>query len=69
MMFQRDVSPEEQETVQKSQDPSVVVTPNGTATKEVRENVCDLDMSVHVRSLNELFAVLSLDKLCEENGY
>ena len=65
------LTPEDQETIQKSKDPSVVMTANGTAhtTKEATVNDCDLDLFGPVQFLIESRAVLSLGKLCEENGY
>ena len=65
------LTPEEQETIQKSKDPSVIVTANGTThtTGEGTVNVCDLYMFVQVQLMIESPAVLSLDKLCEENSY
>ena len=66
----RDVTPEEQETIQKSKDPMVTMTANGTThtTEDVTVYVCDLDMFVQVQWLKESPALLSLGKLCEENG-
>ena len=40
-MSTSDLTPEEQETMQKSKDPTVILT-----TKDATGNVCDLDMSV-----------------------
>ena len=57
--------------IQKSKDPSVILTALGTtrATGEATVFVCDLDMFVQVQLLRESPALLSLGKLCEENGY
>ena len=65
------MTPEEQETIQKSKDPSVISTPSGTThtTEEPIVSVCDLDMFVQVQVSKESPAVLSLGKMCEENGF
>ena len=61
---------QKQETIQKSKDSSVLMTAHGTTptTEEATEHVCDWDI-VQVQLLKESPAVLSLGKLCEENGY
>ena len=50
MMSYSDSTPKEQETIQNSKDPSVIVTANGTihTTEEATVYVCDLDMLVQV---------------------
>ena len=60
----------EQETIQKSKDPSVITTATGTAhmTEEATVYGCDLDTFAQVQLLKES-PVLSLGYLCEENGY
>ena len=71
MMSDSDLTPKEQETIQHSKAPSAIMTANGTthATEEATVTVCDLNMSVQAHFLKESPAVLSLGKLCEENGY
>ena len=60
MMSKSYSTPEEQETIQKSKDPSVLMTANGTTqtTQEATVYVCNLYM--FVRLLEESPAVLSL---------
>ena len=45
-MSKNQLTPEDQETIQKSKDPSIIVTAKGTAhtTEEATVCVCDLDM-------------------------
>ena len=71
MMSQSDLTAEEQETIQKSKDPSVIMTAKGTAhtTEEATVYVGDLDMFVQVPLFKESPAVLSLRKFCEESAY
>ena len=66
-----ELTPEEQETIQKSKDPPVVLTANGTThmTEEATVYVCGLDMIVQVQLLEESSAELSLGKLSDKNGY
>ena len=47
MKSESDLTPEEQETIQKSKDPSVIMTANGT-TEEATVNVCDKDMAMRM---------------------
>ena len=56
------LTPEEQETVRKSKDSSVVMTAYGTThtTEEAAGYVYDLDMCIEVQLLKEPTAVLSL---------
>ena len=56
MMSTSDLTPEEQETIQNSKVPSVILTVNGTThtTEEATIHVCDLDMSVEVQLLKVL---------------
>ena len=71
MMSKMDMSPEELETVKVSRRPTTVITANGSmnATEEAMVYVKDLDMFVTVQLLKDTPAVLSLDKLCEENSF
>ena len=64
------MTPEEQETIQKSKDPSVTMTANETThtIEEATVYVWDLDMFAQVQLLKESPAVLSLRNLCEEYG-
>ena len=71
MMSKMDMSPEELETVNVSRRPTTVITADGSinATEEATVYVKDLDMFVTVQLLKDTPAVLSLGKLCEENGF
>ena len=53
MMIKSDLTPEEHRLIQKSKDPSVIMTANGTAhtTEEATEYVYNLDMIVQVQLL------------------
>ena len=70
-MSKSDLATEEQQTFRTSKDPSVIMTANGTAhtTEEAAVCVCDFDMFVQVRLLNESPAVVSQGKFCEANGH
>ena len=50
------MTPEEQETIQKSNDPSVVMTVNGTThtAEEAQLCVCGLDMCVQGRFVERI---------------
>ena len=65
-MSESDLTSEEQETIQKSNDPSVLMSAHGTThmTEDVTVYVCDLDMFVQDELLKESPVVLSLGKLC-----
>ena len=71
MVSKRDLNTAELETVRTSRSPTTVMTANG----EVRTNeeattfVKQLDLFDTVMLLQEIRAVLSLGKLCEEHGY
>ena len=58
-----DVIPKEQGTIQKSKDPSVIMTENGTAhtTEEATVCICVVDMFVQVQFLKESLEELSFD--------
>ena len=66
----RELTPEAQETIRKSKDPSVMKTANGSihTTEEATVYVYCLDMFVQVQLLKESPAALSLGKVCEEKG-
>ena len=71
MLSKKDLSSEELETLQKSRNPTMVVTVNGEAQTagEATGYVHDLELFVTVQILEKTLAVLSLRKLCEEHGY
>ena len=64
MMSKNDMTPEEQETIRKSKDSSVVMTAHGTThtTEAATAYVFDLDMFVQNQLLKDSPAVLSLVK-------
>ena len=55
-MSHSDQAPEEQETIQKSKDPSNITTAISTThtTEEATVHVCDLDMFVQVQLMKEI---------------
>ena len=64
-------SPQEQEPIQSSKDPPVVMTANGVThtTEEATTYAYDLDMFVQVQSLYESTCSTFTRELFEENGY
>ena len=62
MMSKSDLTPEEEETIRKSQEPCVIKTAIGTThtTEGATVCVCALDMFVDAQLLKESPAVLSL---------
>ena len=71
MLCKKDSSSDELESLQKSRNPTTVLTANGEVQtdEEAQENVNDLDLFLTVQILGDTPAVLSLGKLCEEHGY
>ena len=67
----RDLNSAELETMRTSRSPTTVMTANGEVQtrEEVTVYVKELDLFVTVMLLEELPAVLSLGKLCEDHGY
>ena len=71
MISKKDLSDAEMDTLTKSCSPTIVITANGevqtheAATVYVKE----LDIFLTVKVLENTPAVLSLGKLCDENGY
>ena len=59
------LSKAEMDTLTKSCSPSIVITANG----EVQTHVEELDIFLTMKVLENTPAVLSLGKLCDENGY
>ena len=59
------------ETLQRSRNPTTVVTANGEVqtNEDAQVYVRDLDLFVTVQVLEDTPAVPSLGKLCEEHGY
>ena len=70
MLSKKDLSSAEMDTLQRSRIPTTVVTANGEVqtNEEAQVYVHDLDLFVAVQLLDDTPAVLSLGKLCEENG-
>ena len=71
MLSKKDLSSDEMDTLRRSRNPTTVVTANGEVqtNEEAQVYVHDLDLFVTVQLLEDTPAVLSLGKLCEENGY
>ena len=70
-LSRKDLSSAELETLQRSTNPTTVIIANGEVqtNEEAQENVHDLEHFVTVQILEDMPAVLSLGKLCEEHGY
>ena len=70
-LSKKDVSSDELETLERSRNPTTVVTATGEVqtNEEARVYVYDLDLFVSVQLFEDTPAVLSLGKLCEEHGY
>ena len=70
MLNKKDLSSEELETLLRSRTPTVVVTANGQVqtNEEAQAYVYDLVLFVTVQLLEDMPAILSLRKLCEEQS-
>ena len=66
-----DLNSAELETVTTSRCPTTVITANGEvqAHEEATVYVKELDIFLTMKVLDNTPAVLSLGKLCDENGY
>ena len=71
MISKKDLNSAEMDTLTKSCSPTIVITANGEVqTHEgTTVNVKELENSWLWKSANDTPAVLSLGKLCDENGY
>ena len=71
MISKRDVSDAERDTLTKSCSPTIVITANGEAQthEEATVYVKELDIFLTKKVIENTPAVLSLGKLCDENGY
>ena len=71
MISKKDLSDAEMDTLTKSCSPTIVITANGEVQthEEATVYVKELDMFVTMKVLENTPAVLSLGKLCDENGY
>ena len=71
MISKKDLSSAEMDTLTKSCSPTIVITANGEVQthEEAIVYVKELDIFLTMRVLDNTPAVLSLGKLCDENGY
>ena len=71
MISKKDLSDAEMDTLTKSCSPTIVITANGEVQtqEEAIVYVKELDIFSTMKVLNNTPAVLSLGKLCDENGY
>ena len=67
----KDLSNAEKDTLTKSCSPTIVITANGEVQthEEAIVYVKELDIFLTMKVLENTPAVLSLGKLCDENGY
>ena len=70
MISKKDLSDAEMDTLTKSCSPTIVITANGEVQthEETTVYVKDLDIFLTMEVLENLSAVLSFGKLCDENG-
>ena len=71
MISKKDLSDAEMDTLTKSRSPTTVITANGEVQthEEAIVYVKELDTFLTLKVLDNTPAVLSLGKLCDENGY
>ena len=71
MISKKDLSDAEMDTLTKSCSPTIVITANGEVQthEEAKVYVKELDIFLTVKVIENTPAVLSLGKLCDENGY
>ena len=71
MISKEDLSDAEMDPLTKSCSPTTVITANGEVQthEEATVYVKELDISLTMKVLENTPAVLSLRKLCDENGY
>ena len=71
MISKKDLSDAEMDTLTKSCSPKIVITANGEVQthEEATVYVKELDIFLTMKVLENTPAVLSLGKLCDENGY
>ena len=71
MISKKDLNSAELETVKTSRSPTIVITANGEVQthEEAIVYVKELDIFLTIKVLENTPAVLSLGKLCDENGY
>ena len=71
MISKKDLNSAEMDTLTKSCSPTIVITANGEVQthEEATVYVKELDIFLTMKVLENTPAVLSLGKLCDENGY
>ena len=71
MISKKDLNSAEMDTLTKSCSPTIVITANGEVQthEEATVYVKELDILLIVKVLENTPAVLSLGKICDENGY
>ena len=71
MISKKDLNSAEMDTLTKSCSPTTVITANGEVQthEEATVHVKELDTFLTMKVLEDTPAVLSLGKLCDENGY
>ena len=71
MISKKDLSDAEMDTLTKSRSPTIVITANGEVQthEEATVYVKELDIFLTIKVVENTPAVLSLGKLCDENGY
>ena len=71
MISKMDLRDAEMDTLTKSCSPTIVITANGEVQthEEATVYVKELDIFLTMKVLENTPAVLSLGKLCDENGY
>ena len=71
MVSKKDLSEDEMDNLTKSCSPTIVITANGEVQthEEAIVYVKELDIFLTMKVLENMPAVLSLGKLCDENGY
>ena len=71
MISKKDLSDAEMDTLTKSCSPTIVITANGEVQTHEKSTVFvkELDIFLTMKVLENTPAVLSLGKLCDENGY
>ena len=71
MISKKDSNNAEMDTLTKSCSPTIVITANGEVKthEEATVYVKELDIFLTLKVLEDTPAVLSLGKLCDENGY
>ena len=71
MISKKDLNDAEMDTLTKSCSPTIVITANGEVQTHEEATVCvkELDTFLTMTDLENAPALLSLGKLCDENGY